>query len=739
MTPIAAAPAPGENMGKPEKRLDGRLKVTGGARYASDQQVSNPLHAYLITSSIARGEITAMKLDAAKALPGVAAIYTHENMAPVGKFAFFAAGGESGTKEPPLASKTVHYDGEIIGMVVADTYETAREAAHLVEVAYKTEKPAGTLKSEGLDVVLGQDVSKRVKNVKAGDFAGAFAAGEVTLQADYAMASQAHNAIELFATTCAWDGDRLTVYEPSQWVTGAKFGLARQLAIDPANVHIVSPYLGGAFGSKGSLTQRTSLVARAAKLLGRPVKLVVTREQGFSISTYRAETKHRVRLAATKDGKLTAYGHDATELTSRTDDYGVGGVKITTAMYDAPNVEAVVHLARADRATPGFMRSPAEVPYIFALESAMDEMAAKLGMDPIEFRRKNDTMKNVVTGAPYTSRSLMKCFDEAAKAFGWEKRKQQPGTVRDGDWLVGYGCALACYPTQMMPSSARVTLSANGSLRVQVAAHEVGQGVITALGQFAAERLGVPLSRVQVEVGDSALPPGPIAGGSVTTASAGSAVAKAADAIKAKLGPDFDASGPEAIAKAFSKMGVGSIEEYAEWAPDGAPEGALAKLHQGVPGIVGGPMKDRTMFAFGAEFVEVRVHALTREVRVPKMVGAFAAGRILNTRTTRSQLMGGMIWGLASALHEGVEVDERTARLVNDNIAEYLVPVNADIGEVEVILVPEVDDKVNPIGVKGVGELGNVGTDAAVANAVFNATGVRIRELPIRIEKLLGA
>jgi len=737
-----AAPEPKENMGQPAPRLDGRAKVTGEARYASDFMVANPAFAYLVTSSIARGRIAGIDQSEALAVPGVLSVMTHENAEVPGEFTFFGAGGESSTALKPMSSDRVWHDGDIVAMVLAESYEAAREAAYKLKVTYKAESPTALMHSPGSEMRPGAAVNPRHQDVKIGDAEKAMAQAEVAIDAEYSTPTQHHNAIELFTTTCVWNGNELTVYEPSQFVIGMKFGLARQLKIEPNQVRVISPYIGGAFGSKGGVTQRTSLVAIAAKRLNRPVKLVVTRDQGFTTATYRAETKHHIRLGATREGKLTAYTHEAWELTSRADDYMVAGTENSAAMYAIPNIATKVYVVKADRNTPGFMRSPPEVPYMYALETAMDEMAVKLRMDPVEFRRLNDTQVNPVTGAPYTSRSLMQCYDEAARAFGWAKRQTEPGAMRDGDWLIGWGCATATYPTQLNPAAVRIRLTDQGQIRVQVAAHEVGTGAYTVIGQQAAEWLGQPLDKVHVDLGDSDLPPGPVAGGSVTTASVCSAVIQGCAVIQNKL---FQRSGPTAmqnltggqLAEAFSRAGLSVIEEYAEWVPEGSRPGALKGLHSGQVGITGGPLKDKTMFAFGAEFLEVRIHARTREIRVPRIVGAFAAGRIMNTRTARSQLMGGMIWGISSALHEATEVDERTARYVNDNLADYLVPVNADIAEVEVILVPETDTKVNPAGVKGLGELGNVGTAAAISNAVYHATGRRIRDLPIRLENLL--
>jgi xanthine dehydrogenase YagR molybdenum-binding subunit len=439
----------------------------------------------------------------------------------------------------------------------------------------------------------------------------------------------------------------------------------------------------------------------------------------------------------------------------------VGGTKTTTRLYACPNVDSVVSIVRADRNTPGFMRSPPEVPYLFALESAMDELAYRLEMDPIELRRVNDTMKEPIGGKSYTSRSLMACFDAGAEAFGWKRRDAKPRSMNDGDWLIGYGCATTCYPTQMAPAAVRVRLQRDGRTRVEIAGHEIGTGAYTVIGQTAAEKLGVPIEQVSVSIGDSDLPPAPVAGGSNSTASTCSTVITACENIRQRLfnsiasksltGKPGETIGlaqhPAAEAasnerpldreKAFDALGVNMVEEYAEWKPEGAPTDSFHAMHKGQMRMVGGSeMGDKIAYAFGAEFVEVRINKFTHEIRAPRLVGAFAAGRIMNTRTARSQLMGGLIWGMSSALLEATEIDERYARYVNDNLADYLVPVNADVPSVEVIMLSEQDDHINPAGVKGIGELANVGTNAAICNAIFHATGQRIRKLPVRLENL---
>jgi xanthine dehydrogenase YagR molybdenum-binding subunit len=737
-----AAPAPLDNMGRPEPRLDGRAKVTGEARYGSDFGVNDPAYAFLVTSAISKGRITNIDLRAAKAVPGVLEVFTHENTKDL-KEVPFSTGGGGATQSMQEMGPQIFHDGQIVAMAVADSYEAAQEAASLVKVDYQSEKPSATFDSAGVSQEDASKANARAKELpQAGDAEAAIAAAEVKLEAEYGTPTQHHNPIELFTTTAEWRGDELTIYEPSQFVYGQKASVAQKLGISGEQVRIVSPYVGGAFGSKAQFSPRTGFVAYAAKILNRPVKLVATRDQAFSIQTYRAETRHKIRFGADRDGSIKGFSHEGFEITSRPDPYTVAGVEDSGRVYNYGTLKTHVTLVHADRNTPGFMRSPPVVPYIYALESAVDELAVKLGMDPIELRRKNDSMRDT-TGKEWSSRSLMKCYDQAGEKFGWSKREAKPGAMRDGDWLVGWGCASAIYPTHVGASAVRVRLEADGHVRVQIAAHDLGTGAYTVIGQMAAEQLGVPLSHVAVELGDSAFPPAPVAGGSNTTASCCNVVMKACDAILAKLSPPNATTGSNTgtsrnLEEGFKRLGVGAIEEYAEYLPPGAKPDAMTKLYHGKPYLGGGSKGEKLMYALGAEFVEVRVHRLTREIRVPRIVGAFAAGRIMNTRTARSQLMGGMIWGISSALHEATEIDERNARYVNDNLADYLIPVNADIREIEVILVPERDTTVNPAGIKGLGELGNVGTAAAVANAVYHATGIRVRQLPIRLEKLLA-
>ena len=752
-------------IGTAAPRVDGRVKVTGEARYAADTPLADPAFAFLATSAIARGRISSIDDGAARAVPGVLDILTHLNIGNAVKpVKLFSDGGSVGSTIMPLGSDQVWHGGQIVAVVLAETFEAAREAAHRLSVSYVEEPCSASFDSRGATTVAARDASPGYEDPKVGDAETAFASAPVTVDQHYATPTQHHNPIELFATSCAWADGELTVWEGSQNVTGYKNGLAAQLGIEPAQVHVVSPYVGGAFGSRGTLTQRTALIAVAAKRLNRPVKLVATREQGFTIATYRAETRHHLRLGADHDGKLVALIHEGEEVTSRPDNYKVAGTDASTRLYACPNIASKVSIVHADRNTPGFMRSPPEVPYIFALESAMDELAVALKLDPVELRRRNDTDHEPIRKLPYTSRSLMACFDAASKSFGWEKRNPEPGSMRDGEWVIGWGCATTLYPTQMGAATARVTITPQGAAKVQTAAHEIGNGAYTVLALTASDRLGIAPDKVRVELGDSGLPPAPVAGGSNTTASVCNVVAQACEQIRSRIaqaavtaGGAFAGKDPaalklaggklqgpdgtnESLESAVRRVSNGAIEEYAENIPHGLPPEALAKLYQGHGVLSGGvKTKDRIQFAFGAEFVEVRVHARTREIRAPRIVGAFAAGQIVNPTTAKSQLMGGLIWGVSSALHEATEIDRGRARYTNTDLAEYMIPVNADVDRVEVILIPEEDRLVNALGIKGLGELGNVGTNAAVANAVYHATGVRVRELPVRLEQLLDA
>ena len=748
---------PQSPMGKPVLRVDGAAKVTGQARYADDEPVADPAFAWLVTSSIARGRVRRIDVGAAQSVPGVLDILTHED---VGDAVKPPMGPDQKPTTTTMESDRVWYDGQIVAVVVADSFEAAREAGYKVAVDYDVEPPSATFDSPGVETE--RKISPDQKDPETGDAHGAFAAAAVQIDAMYSTPTQHHNPIELFTTTCIWDGPRLTIYEPTQSMYGLRAAVAKQLGMDPDLVRTVSRYVGGGFGSKGAPGARTAWIALAAKRLGRPVRLVPSRAQGFTISTYRAETRQRLRLAATRDGKLAALIHEGSELTSRPSKYSVSGTHVTARMYACPNISTSVHVVHADRSTPGFMRAPPDTPYMFALESGMDELAHALDMDPVELRRINDTRTDPVDGKPFSSRSLMKCYDAAAERFGWKSRNPKPGAMRDGDWLIGWGCATSTYASNIGPAAVRLSLTPSGKATVEMAGHEIGTGAMTVAAITAAQGLGLRTEDVMVSLGDSKYPPVTVAGGSNNAATMSNAIARACEEVRSRIaeaavrsdsvfsgansaalklengalvGPD---GRREPLRDAMGRVAGGMLEVLAENTPAGLPASAMTDLYQGKTKMSRGEQRaDVTAFAFGAHFVELRIHQSTREIRTPRIVSAFAAGTIINPVTARSQYMGGAIWGVSSALHEATTIDPRRASYVNRNLADYLIPVNADIEQVDVIFVPEEDALVNPLGVKGIGEIGIVGMNAAVANAAFHATGRRIRDLPLRIDDLV--
>ncbi len=718
-------------------RVEGVAKVTGAALYGADHAPPGLAHAAFTLSRVARGRVAAIDRRRAQALPGVLLILTHDDVGDaIQGTRTTLDDGPTTTTVVPLATSCIHFAGQIVAIAVAETIEAAREAAASIDITYEVQQPVADFDSPGaheVDARAAGEASIAVGDVERGLAEAAFA-----IDVRYSTPAQHHNAMELFQATCAWSGDELTVWESSQNVRGFQCGLAEQLQMPAGKVRVLSQVVGGAFGSRGELGQMTAIVALAAKRVGRPVKLVASRRQGFSLRTYRAETHHRIRLGCCRDGSLTALSHDAWELTARTDRFALAGSQDSARLYACPNVHTTTTNVEADRQAAGFMRAPPEVPALFAMECAMDELAHAAGIDPLDLRRRNDAMCEPIRGLPYTSRSLIQCIDAGAAAFGWAARLPRPGTMRDGNELVGYGYATAFRPAQTGPAEARLTLTPNLRVQVEVGTHEIGTGITTVVAQTAADRLGLPLAAIEVLTGDSRLPAAPMSSGSNSTATVCNVVAKACDALLARIGHRGEAG--ESLAEAVRRAGGGApLVEEASTSPHGVPPNGLEAVRRGSPIFPGGAkMKDRVQFAFGAHFVEVRVDRMTGTIRVLRMVGAFAAGRIMNPRTARSQLMGGQVWGLSAALLEATEIDQRTARYVNDNLGEYLVPVNADIGRIETIFVPEDDDLVNPLGIKGIGELGMTGVNAAVANAIFHATAVRVRDLPIRVEHLLG-
>jgi xanthine dehydrogenase YagR molybdenum-binding subunit len=727
-------------IGQPLDRRDGRLKITGGARYAAEFQIPNHVHAVLVQSTVAAGTIIGFDLAGAQGMPGVLAIITPENAIRL------KPGKDAQSVEGPLLQDTnVAFNGQHVAIAVADTLERALAAAAAVKVSYK-EGEALTTMDQGQPVMPKKFRNgQRPPDSNRGDPDGAFANAAVKIDVTYVTPVEHHNPMEPHATVAAWDGDALTVWHSTQGVSGTQSTLATQFGIPPAKVRVLCPFLGGGFGCKGSTWPPATLAAMAAKMVGRPVKLVLTRAQMYNSNGYRPRTVQKIRMAADGDGKLVAIRHDGQSQMS-TPAFGefVEPVALATEMlYACPNVAVTHRIVPINAGLPTYMRAPGEASGVFALESAMDEMAAALDMDPLEFRLINYAETDQHENKPFSSKRLRECYRQGAAAFGWDQRSRSPRSMREGDMLVGYGMATATYPINRQAASATVRILADGTAWVGCGTQDIGTGTYTVMAQIAADELGLAPGRVAVALGDSRLPHAPNSGGSQTVASIGPAIQAAAIAAREQvfaLALADQALGWQGLTKADLRLRDGAV-----LAP-GKRRASVAELlaHLGRDAVEASaeakPGKERdafSMHSFGAQFAEVRVDPDLGIVRLARLVGAFDTGRVMNAKTARSQLLGGMVFGVGMVLLEETRIDRDTGRVVNSNIAEYLLPVNADIPDMQVITVEGDDRNANPIGAKGLGELPMVGMAAAIANAVWHATGVRVRELPIRIEQLL--
>ncbi|WP_345817205.1 xanthine dehydrogenase family protein molybdopterin-binding subunit (plasmid) [Paraburkholderia sp. PREW-6R] len=715
----------------PPVRVDAFAKVTGSAQFAADFVFPGLAYASVVTSHIARGRIVRFELTCARAVDGVLGVFTHADLGnAIAHVPHLMAGGYANSSALPLGSAEIHYAGQIVALVVAQTQQAADEAAARIEIDYEVDEAALDLDDPRALTEPLAAAHEGYKDVCTGDAPAAYASAAVRIDATYRTPIQHHNPIELFSTTCVWDGPHLTVYDTSRYLGAVKHGLARQLDMDARDVRVVCPFIGGHFGSKLALAQYTAPIAWAARRLGRPVRFVATRAQCFSLANHRAMSRHRIRLGATREGRITSLLHDAEASTSRFDSFAMEGTDVTASLYGIANVQASERLVRIDSNTPGPMRAPPEVPYLFALESAIDELATKLAMDPIELRRLNDTSVDYLTGRPFVPRSLMPCFDAGAIAFDWARRRAAP--TRVGDWLVGLGCASAARPAKVGPAVVRVVLSANGRVRVDTSHHEIGNGLYTILAMTAAAALAVPIERIDVRLGDTALPPAGISGGSSTTGSLVPALDRACAMLLRKMG-EIGGAGIhiEDSGGVGQWMARAGIDELAATAESGAPE-ALDRLRHGKLAL--STIDDSPRWVFGAQFAEVQVHAVTREIRVLRLLGAFAGGRIVNRTTALNQLRGGMTWGLGSALLEETVTDRASGRYLNDNLEEYLLPVAADVPQVDALFVAMPEDDALPL--MGLGEIGVIGVNAAIANAIRHATEMRVRQTPIRVDAL---
>ncbi|HXC91496.1 MAG TPA: xanthine dehydrogenase family protein molybdopterin-binding subunit [Stellaceae bacterium] len=737
--------------GLPVDRRDGRLKVTGRAKYAAEFAIDNVAHAVLVQSTIASGTITGFDLAAAKAVPGVLAILSPDNAPrlPHAPSPDQNAAGPNVVAIPLLQDNKVYYNGQHIAVVVADTLERAQYAASLVKASYQEGEAAVRMADALAEAYPPKHFrnGSRPPDSRRGDPEAAWDAAPIRLDLTYTTPVENHNPMEPHATIALWDGDRLTVYSATQGIDASRHTLAVLFGLKPEQIRVICPFVGGGFGCKGVTWPHVTLAAMAAREVGRPVKLVLTRAQMYTSNGYRPRTIQHLKVAASPDGRLMAMRHDGLSEMSvpAIGEFAEPVGLVTEMLYACPNVAVTHRLVPLNMPLPTFMRAPGEASGSFALESAIDELAAAAKLDPIAVRLLNYAETDPHEDKPFSSKSLRQCYAAGAAAFGWPDRSPEPGSMRDGDALVGWGMASATYPMNRSKASARVVFDPDGGVVVQAATQDLGTGTYTVMAQLAADALRMPLYRVRFELGDSRFPPAPVSGGSQTAASVGPAVLAAIDAAKQKL---------FALALADNRSPLAGAAANDLALEDGfirmrdAPHrrvslgGLLARNRlerfEATGSAAPGDEKQHySMHSFGAQFVEVRIDPVLREIRVSRVVGAFAPGRILNAKTARSQAIGGIVFGIGMALLEATETDPNIGRVTNPNVAEYLMPVNADVPDIETIFVEEQDRLVNPVGVKGLGELPIVGVAAAIANAVWHATGVRVRDLPIRLDKIL--
>ncbi len=736
----------GSSIGQPLTRREGVLKVTGRARYAADNHPPGMLHAVLAVSSIARGRVAFLDVAAAKGHPGVVEVMTPSNRPALAE--------DPDAKLHPfmfrmelLQNDEVRYANQSIAVVIAETLEAATEGAALLSPRYEVE-PARIGLDAGDSFVPAAIGVGNPAEMRRGDVEAGLAAATRHVDATYETAIQYHNAMEPHAIVAAWDGDTLSIDTPSQGMAMAQGRIAGLFGISPDKIHIRSPFLGGGFGSKGLISGPQILGILAARMVGRPVKLVLRREHMYGPVGHRSASRQRLRIGADADGLLTAIDHHARVASSTFDDFFEPAADASHTLYASPAIATSHEAVRLDTGTPLFMRAPGEATGSIALESAIDEMAHACGMDPLAFRLKNYADAEPISGKPFSSKALRECYAQGADAFGWSRRALAPRQMRDDSGLlVGWGVGSATFPALMFQAEARAAIRRDGSGLMEIGAHDMGQGAWTALGQIAADGLGLDLDRVEFNSGTSDLPDAGIAGGSAHTATAGMAIHNAGVAVIAKLA---DLASGDQRSPLYGAGNAGFVardgrlyrrdDDRSESYADILTRAGLAQVEASGKGAADpAAQSNYAMHAHGAVFAEVKVDPDLGQIRVTRMVGAFAAGRVINPRMVRSQILGGMIWGVSFALHERAVMDRRSGRTLNANLADYHVPVNADVPSMQALMVEEHDPHVNALGIKGVGEIGITGSAGAVANAVWHATGTRVRRFPIGIDELLTA
>ena len=737
--------------GRPASRVDGRLKVTGAAKYAGEYGAPDLLHGYVVSGSIAKGRIKSIDTSKALALPGVVEVFTHENRPGTAwrDSKYQDEVGPPGHPFRPLRDEHILFAGQPIALVVAQSFEAARDAAGLVKAEYIVDEHI-----TDLDAVKGQSYEPPKKRSgispppkPRGHAEKAYADAPVKLKQEYRVAVEHHNPMEPFASTVIWEGDgKITVYDKTQGSQNVQAYLAGVFGFKADNVRVINSFVGGGFGSGLRPQHQVFLAVLAAEALKRSVRVVLTRDQMFTF-VYRPETIQSISLGAGRDGKLQSIQHHAVAGTSQFEDHQEVVVNWSSILYECDNTKLTHELSKIDTYTPGDMRAPGATLGVYAIESAMDELAYATNIDPIEIRLRNYTERDEDQNKEFTSKALRTCFQEGADRFGWSKRNPVPRSMREGRELIGWGMASGVWEAKMSKNAAKATLKADGTLEVATATSDIGTGTYTVMTQTGADAMGLPMGKVTAKLGDSTLPKAPVEGGSWAAASACSAIQAACKKLRTEMlkhakqvpnSPLVHAKADDvqalderlvlvddpvtgvSFADILQQAGEDSLEAEAAVSPD-----MLAMMK-----YVG--------YTHAAIFVEVRVDEQLGVVRVTRVVDAIAAGKIINPKTARSQILGGVVMAIGAALHEETFPDHNLGRFMNHNLAEYHVPANADIENIEVIFVEEHDDKVSPIGVKGLGEIGIVGTTAAIANAVFHATGVRVRDLPITVDKIFG-
>jgi xanthine dehydrogenase YagR molybdenum-binding subunit len=713
-------------VGQPLSRVDGRLKVTGGARYAADHHLPGLVHAVIVSSTVSRGSVASMNTDAASAAPGVLRVLS-----------------DFGAVKLPYPADRVNFFGQSLAVVVASGLEQAAHAAALVEVRYGRQPGQTDLDSPGAIEI----PAPHTPDYQRGDPDAALRGAHTVVDQTYTISRENHNPMELAATVAHWDGDTLTLWDKTQWVQGTARTVAAAFGIAPGNVRVLSPFVGGAFGSAGTTWPHQILAAWAAREVRQPVKLVLTRKQMYTGTGYRPTSRQRLAIGATAAGKITCIVHEARQETARYQNYVDSITTLPKFLYDSPNMRSTHRLVPLDVHQPTYMRGPGAVTGAFALESAVDELAHQLAIDPIELRTGNEPALDRFSNLPFSSRGLTACFQAGAQAFGWSARKAVPRADQEGNLLIGMGVAGAAYHTGRSPASATARINADGTAVIASATSDMGPGTYTSMAQVAADALGMPVERVSLTLGDSALPTAPIHAGSQTMASVGSAVLTACATLRdglvraavvdpasplhgakpadiAVAGGTLSAPGAPGRTDSYQQIlrrhGRASMDTQRDWTP-------------------GDAAAHWSTYGYGAVFAEVSVDERLGLIRVRRLHATYDVGRVINPKLAHSQALGGMVGGIGMSLLESTLRDHRDGRIVNANMADYLVPVNADIGELDVAFLPGADYTPDPLGVKGLGELVIVGVPAAIANAVFNATGVRVRELPITLDKVLEA